>query len=556
MPMSPRPAHLTALPWPSDGTPPDVATLPALLDLQAERFGGREAIVAGETRMTYAALADEVARVAAGLAALGVARGTHVALLLPNRAEWVVAAFAALRLGAVVESFNTWVKAYDLRHLIGSSGAEVLIMVPGVRTADLLAELRALAPDLWESGRSAEFPHLRHLVLLGGESPTPAPPGSLSFDSLKQDGPVPPITAAAEDAAYVLYTSGTTSLPKAVPLAHRALIENGFAIGSRMGLGPDDRVWLGSPLFWSYGCANAAMATFGHGACLVLQERFTAKSAVQLMADERVTAAYLLPSLTSAFEQEALDEIRAIDSLRTGLVIGTPEEFRRTSMGLGIAGLCNVYGSTESYGNCCVTDHRMPLEQRMVCQGQPLPGVELRVAGEGDAVLAVGEVGEFQVRGRIMTGYIGNPEATTEALTADGWYRSGDTGRVLDDGTVQFVGRATDMIKTSGINVSPAEVESFLAGHADVAEVGVVGAPHPDRGEVTIAFVVPRAGRQPSEDELLAYCKKSLSGYKTPWAIAVIDALPKTTTGKMLRRELRDPAASLVEHRLAGRAAS
>jgi fatty-acyl-CoA synthase len=552
-----RPAVLPPLPWPPDGRPPAVDTLPDLLDLQAARHPDRTALVAGDARLDYRTLAERVGRVSTGLAELGVERGTHVALLVGNVAEWVVAAFAALRLGAVVESFNTWVKAYDLRHLLGSSGAEVLIMTPQVRSADLLGELRELAPDLWETGASVEFPHLRHLVLVEEPRDTPAPSGTRRFADLAVDGPVPRVAARGDETAYVLYTSGTTSLPKAVPLAHRALIENGFAIGERMALGPEDRVWLGSPLFWSYGCANAVMATFGHGACLVLQERFTAESAVALMAAESVTAAYLLPSLTSAFEQEALEGIRAIESLRTGLVIGTPEEFRRTSVGLGILGLCNVYGSTESYGNCCVTPTGMPLEQRMVCQGPPLPGVEVRVADpERGGVADVGEVGEFEVRGRIMRGYIGNDEATAEAMTADGWFRTGDTGRILGDGTVQFVGRATDMIKTSGINVSPAEVESFLAGHPGVAEVGVVGAPHPSKGEVTIAFVVLRHGVQVDEGELLAYCKRSLSGYKTPWAFTVIDALPRTTTGKMLRRELREPAARLVEDRLLAGASS
>lgn len=552
-----RPAVLPPLPWPADGRPPEVDTLPDLLDLQARLHPDREALVAGEVRLDYRALADRVGSAAAGLAALGVERGTHVALLVPNVSEWIVAAFAALRLGAVVESFNTWVKAYDLRHLLGSSGAEVLIMAPQVRTADLLGELRELAPDLWETGRSIEFPGLRHVVLLEESRDTPAPPGASRFDDLLVEAAPPPVAARGDETAYVLYTSGTTSLPKAVPLAHRALIENGFAIGDRMGLGPDDRVWLGSPLFWSYGCANAVMAAFGHAACLVLQERFTAASAVELMTRESVTAAYLLPSLTSAFEQEALEGIRAIESLRTGLVIGTPEEFRRTSAGLGILGLCNVYGSTESYGNCCATPTGMPLEQRMTCQGPPLPGVELRVVdAESGRIVEVGEVGEFQVRGRVMTGYIGNAEATAEAITPDGWFRTGDTGRVLDGGTVQFVGRATDMIKTSGINVSPAEVESFLAGHPGVAEVGVVGAPHPSKGEVTIAFIVPRAGASLDEDELLAFCKRSLSGYKTPWAFTLVDALPRTTTGKMLRRELREPAARLVEDRLLAGAAS
>jgi fatty-acyl-CoA synthase len=546
--MTDRLSILAASPWPAGDEPPAVSTLPELIGYQAARIPDAGALVAGDKRYSYRELDDEIARVATGLSLLGVGAGSHVAVLIPNVAEWAVTAFAILRLGGVVESFNTWVKAYDLRHLLASSRAQLLVMAPSVRGGDLLAELRELAPDLWQSGRSREFPSLERVVLLPGESPTPPPPGALPYADLLVDGEVPPIAAVGSGTAYVLYTSGTTSLPKAVPLAHRALIENGYSIGSRMGLDESDRVWLGSPLFWSYGCANAAMATFGHGACLVLQERFTPKEAAELMRRERVTAAYLLPSITRAFEQEALAEIRAVATLRTGLVIGTPEEFRRTAVDLDIPELCNVYGSTETYGNCCVTPHTLPLEERMVSQGPPLSGVELRIADtETGEIVPFGEVGEFQVRGRIMAGYVGSPEATAESMTSDGWFRTGDTGRLIDGGMVQFVGRATDMIKTSGINVSPAELESFISTHPSVVEVGVVGAPHPTRDEVTVAFVVRKPGDELTAQDVIDFCKRSLSGYKVPWAVDFLDALPGTATGKMLRRELREPAKALVD---------
>lgn len=544
---------LPPAPWPEGDAPPPVATLPELIDWQAARRPEGEALVAGDVRQDYAALSAGIRRVAAGLAALGVGRGSHVALLAPNRAEWILAAFGAHRVGAVLESFNTWVKAWDLRHLLSASGAEVLITAPGVRGADLLGELRTLAPDLWETGRSAEFPALRTIVVLPGDAPTPAPPCAIRWEELLAEGrgDVPAIASHADDVAYVLYTSGTTAAPKAVPLTHRRLIENGYSIGSRMGLTEADRVWLGSPLFWSYGCANAAMSTFGHGATLVLQDRFTPQSAAAVFARERITAAYLLPSIAGALHEDAAPEVRAVDSLRTGLIIGTPAEFTLAAVDLDIPELCNIYGSTESYGNCCVTPHTMPLDRRAVCQGPPLSLQGLRVADmQTNEVLPFGEVGEIQVRGRILTEYIGNPEATVEAITPDGWFKSGDTGRLIEGGYVQFVGRATDMIKTNGINVSPAEVESFLTTHPAVLEVGVVGAPHPTRGEATVAFVVLRDGAAATEEELIAFCKGTLAGFKVPWAVGFLDALPKTTTGKMMRRGLKDAAAGLVEERL------
>jgi fatty-acyl-CoA synthase len=545
------PSVLGPLPWPDGEEPPPAATLPELAEHQAQSRAQAPAIVAADARLTYGEFAEEIRRTAAGLASLGVDRGSHVALLAPNSAEWLVIAFAAMRLGAVLESFNTWVRAWDLRHLLTASGAEVLVMSPSVRSVDLLGELRELAPDLWDGATSADFPTLRRLVLLDGEyGATPPPPGAIRFRDLDTSGDVPPIGARADDTAYVLYTSGTTSHPKAVPLRHRSLIENGYAIGSRMGLDDGDRIWLGSPLFWSYGCANAVMAAFGHGSCLVLQERFSARESAELLAREACTAAYLLPSIAGSLAEEAGAQVRAVTSLRSGLIIGTREEVRLAAVDLDIPELCNVYGSTETYGNCCVTPHTMPLEQRLECQGPPLPGVELRAVDPdtGD-VTRVGELGEFQVRGRILPEYVGDPAATAAAITPDGWYRTGDTGIVHADGTVQFVGRATDMIKTAGINVSPAEVEGFLSRHPAVLQVGVVGAPHPTRGEVAVAFVVLRPGQQVTADDLAAFCKGSLAGFKVPWAIELVDSVPATTTGKLLRRDLRAPAASLVAAR-------
>jgi len=318
-----------------------------------------------------------------------------------------------------------------------------------------------------------------------------------------------------------------------------------------MGLTNQDRVWLSSPLFWSFGGANAAMATLTHGACLVLHEVFTPQSAAEVLAKERCTAAYLLPSAIAALVDEVATEVSAVDSLRTGLTIGRPEEVRRAVDQLGIENICNVYGSTEVYGNCCVTFHDMPLELRLTCQGPPLEGVMLRIVDqESQKILPIGEAGELQVKGRVMAGYIGDPVATMKAITEDGWYRTGDTGRLQPDGTFQFVARHTEMIKTSGINVSPLEVEGFIASLDAVSEVVVVGAPHPSRGEVPVAFVVTKRGAELSSTELMQYCRSSIASFKVPWIVEIVEQLPKTTTGKIMRKSLTSTADSLVKNRL------
>lgn len=544
------------VPWAPGVTPPDCATLPELLDFQAKLRPDSPALVAGASRYSYRELAEKAAIFAAALSGLGVKSSSHVALLAPNIGEWMVAAFGALRLGIRLDTFNTWVRSWDLHHLLEASRTEVLIMVGAVRSSDMLGELRELVPELWaaEPGKlsSAQFPSLKHVIVIG-ETPGDGtfPSGALRFNDLMQQAAVaapPPREAVGSAPALVLYTSGTTQHPKAVPLKHRHMIENGFAIGTRMGLSSDDRVWLSSPLFWSFGGANAAMATMTHGACLVLQERFTPQEAAKVLAAEHCTAAYLLPSIAMALIEKVGPEMRAIASLRTGLIIGRPEEVERAVVELNIPELCNIYGSTEVYGNCCVTPHTLPLEERLVSQGPPLQGVEVRVVDmETGTNLPPGSPGEMQVRGRVMDGYIGNPEATRAALTDDGWYRTGDTGLVRADGGIQFIGRHTDMIKTSGINVSPSEVEGFIATHAAVEEVAVVGAPHPTRGEVTVAFVVLAPGSGVSGEDLKECCKKSMAGFKVPWTVQVVDELPRTPTGKMVRKDLREAAAKIVD---------
>ncbi|SDP13716.1 fatty-acyl-CoA synthase [Klenkia soli] len=530
---------------------PSATTLPELVREMAARSPGADALVVGSTRWTYAELAAQADLAADVLAGLSVGAGDTVALLAPNVPAWVPVAVGAQTLGARVDAFNTWVKAYDLDHLLASSGASVLVLADRVRSSDLLAELESLVPELGTGPgwRSERYPALRQVVVLGDRVSA----GALTWAELAATAePTPRVPAARPEApAFVLYTSGSTSRPKAVPLCHHDLVLNAFHIGERMGVTAADRVWFGSPLFWSFGCANALVNALSHGACFVLQEEFTPAGAAELMAAESVTVAYLLPSMVDALVGSVAAEVAAIDPLRTGATIGRPEEVRRAVEDLGITGMCNVYGATETYGNCCVTDHRTPVDVRVTTQGPPLPGVEVRVVDEAGELVPAGEPGELQVRGRVTPGYLGDDAATAAAFTPDGWYRTGDRMLVDPDGAVSFVSRTTDMIKTSGINVSPAEVESFLAGHPDVTEVTVLGAPHPSRDQVVVAFVVARSpGLTPAD--LIAWSRARVAGYKVPWVAAVVDELPRTGTGKLARRTLQQAAAELVTARLEG----
>jgi fatty-acyl-CoA synthase len=318
------------------------------------------------------------------------------------------------------------------------------------------------------------------------------------------------------------------------------MIENGFHIGERMGLTARDKVWLGSPLFWSFGAANALIATFSHQATLVLQEQFDALGAADQIATAGCTVAYLLPTLVHALRQVP-DIQNLLTTVRTGLTIGRPDEVLEVIKGLGVTEICNVYGSTETYGNCCVTPHDMPMELRINCQGPPLPGVQLRIVDPlTDEVLPAGSEGAIEVYGRTTPGYWKDSDGTAKVFTADGWYRTGDIGWIDESGSLVFSTRDTDMIKTGGINVSPAEVEIFISSDPRVAEVVVVGAQDPVRGEVVVAFVRPTPGVALTEEDVIARCSSELASYKAPRVVHIVKEIPRTATGKLSRKQLRE----------------
>ena len=522
---------------------PWARTLPDLIREWTSLTPDAIAVIPSEgVPLSYSDLDRMMSKIAAALAHRGIGPGTTVGLLAPNIAEWIPTALAVQATCARLAAFNTFVKPLELTYLLEHSQCTALIIADRVGKHSLLGTLKDVLPELWDadptSWHSTRFPHLRTVVVIGPDRP----PGAESWSDLlagQSDDQLPTGNhPSAVDDAVVVYTSGSTARPKAVPLAHYGMIENGFAIGERMGLTPKDRVWLGSPLFWSYGVANAMVATFTHGAALVLQAEYSPVAAAELIARERCTAAYLLPTLLHDWTSLPPEQKAKLSSLQTGLTIGRPDEVA-LALDLGIGGICNVYGATEVYGNCCVTPRDMPIESRLTCQGPPLEGVAIRITDPTTGGQVSEGEGLIEVRGYTTRGYLGEPELNAKTFTADGWYKTGDLGVLLADGSLQFVARATDMIKTSGINVSPAEVEEFINSHEDVAACVVVGVGDVQRGEIVVAIVQPVSGRQLDSQELISHCKKNIAAYKVPTKILVVEQIPTTATGKIARMEVR-----------------
>ena len=516
-------------------TKPASRTIPGLIDELARRFPDREALIGSGQRYTYRELRDQTRRIARGLHALGVRRGDKVAILMGNRPEWLIADFAITLLGGVMVGVNTWATARELEYVLGHSDTRFLIAADRFLKYDYGAVLAEIGPRL---------PQLERIVGVGDALPA----GWLPYAGLAALGePVPAATIDAarravepRDVAYLLYTSGSTSAPKGVQLQHYALIENMWQIGERQKVTEHDRLWLAVSLFWGLGCENALFNVMTHAGCVVLQEHFDAGEALALIERERCTLFYGTPNMAQALHEHSDRARRDLSSLRGGATIGTPEQIMRV-VELGAREICNIYGLTETYGNCNVADAREPLEERLASVGRPLDGVDQRIVDPATGrVLPPGEVGEIRVKGYVTCGYYKDPERTAESFDEHGYFRTGDLGVADADGRLHFRGRIKEMVKTGGINVAPVEVEEVLMSHPAVHAAFVTGVPDRERDEVLAAVIVRKPGAALSAEEVCAFCRQSLAAYKVPRLVRFVaeSELPLTTTGKLQKNRL------------------
>ena len=523
---------------------PRSRTLPDLLDEITARNPGHELIVGSGERLSYATTRDRARRLAKGLLRLGVRRGDKVALLMGNRPEWLVIDFAVAMLGATLVPISTWSRARELGYVLGHCDATTMITIARFAGQDYLGMLAELGGP-----GSARLPELARVVVVDGERQGPLTP----FDTLWELGAAvgdaeldaAQRAVAPDDVAYILYTSGTTSTPKGVQLQHGGLVENMWTIGERQHLTPADRMWMGISLFWSFGCANALLAVMTHGGTIVLQDALEPGAALALIERERCTVYYGTPNIALALAEHPDRTRRDLSSLRTGAAIGPPPAMQMV-MDLGVREICNVYGLTETYGNCSVTDAHDPADIRRTTVGRPLPGMEIRIVDrETRRPLPTGEVGEILVRGYVTQGYYKDPEKNAAAFDADGFLVTGDLGALGDDGRLRFRGRIKEMVKTGGINVAPLEVEEVLLGHPAVEQAYVVGLPDARKEEILAAVVVLRDGHDAEPDALRAFCKTALAAFKVPQEFRVMrrDELPVTATGKVQKFRLAEQLA-------------
>jgi long-chain acyl-CoA synthetase len=477
----------------------------------------------GERELRYGELDERSNRLAQALLERGVGAGTRVAYLDRSSPEVVELLFAASKIGAVLVPLNWRLAPPELAAVLADAQAPVLIAGPAFReVAGDVLERMSPAPRLVVVGEDYERWLAAH---------EPRDPGG---------------RGDAGDVIVQMYTSGTTGVPKGVLTTHGNL-----AVTAQTSLrwGFDQASVSLTPLpMFHIGGIGWAYCGLWHGATTVLVSDFAAEAVLDVVEHRRVTNAVLVPTMLqmlTAVPRAAERDYSALRAIAYGAAPITTTVLKASLRTFGCA-LFGLYGLTESTGGVVALepeDHDPggPREHLLRSAGRPYPWVELRIADPASArPLGPGEVGEVWLRGPNVTpGYFNRPIETAAALTPDGWLRTGDGGYVDEDGFLFLTDRIKDMIVSGGENVYPVEIEEALAQHADVADVAVIGVPHPHWGEAVKALVVPRAGARPAAADLIAFARGRLAGYKLPRSVDFVAELPRTPSGKVLKRELR-----------------
>jgi len=531
-----------------------VGSLPAFVAECVRRHGEREAIVGGDVRWTYAELARQAAGAAEGLRALGVAPGDPVGVLLPNWPEFFATVVGITSLGAVAVCLNTMASESELGFYLRHAGVERVVYTPRFLKHDYEAMLGRIARGEGAGGGAAVPLRERVAVLRDG---VPLPAGARDYRDVVRAHPRGAERLAELEAehdelrdarAVMFFTSGSTAQPKAVLHAHRALVHQAFVASAAFGLDARDASWGCLPMFFAGGFVIIALITLARGGKVVLQDHFDAGRALDLMESEGITfyaGWQLAPALCEheSFSRRSL-------SLRKGIYTNVPAAAKLLAPDHVTVG---AYGLSETATLVCAGRWTDPADLRQRGFGRPLPGVEMHVVDpETRAPCAPGDVGELLVRGpSLMLGYLGVPRE--QAFDGEGFFRTGDYGRLDETGTLRFDGRLKEVIKTAGVNVAAAEVEACLEGAPGVAAAYVVPVPHEVRGENVGAFVVPRAGTTLDVAAILTHCRHEMASYKVPRHLFALPApeVPRTGTQKvdkpLLRRVAADKAGTAAD---------
>ncbi|MBO8162872.1 MAG: long-chain fatty acid--CoA ligase [Brevibacillus sp.] len=506
-------------------------TLPQMLAETCERFPERSAIYfKGQTR-DYRSVQEDVYRFAAGLAALGIAKGDRVAIMLPNCPQYVIAYYGILSAGGIVVQVNPMSTADELDYYLGDSGAKAMVVFK--QFLPTLAKTQLAGKGLKKI--VVELPPVTH------EQSDHAVTYTELLASAQPEAPIVDLTP--EDVAVLQYTGGTTGRSKGAMLTHRNLMANAYQVLLMIGTDYQnpERVLNVLPLFHVYGMTVGMNAALLGGSQMIILPRFDLMETLETIRQTRPTVFPGAPTMYVAINSHPQVEEYGISSIRLCISGSAPlpveviKEFEAKTGGTILEG----YGLSEASPGT----HFNPMERRKPGSiGKPLTFTEAKVVDlhDGTTEMPPGEAGELIVRGpQVMKGYWNMPEETEVALR-NGWLYTGDIARTDEEGYFYIVDRKKDMIIASGFNVYPREVEEVLYQHPSVQEAVVVGVPDTYRGETVHAIIVPRADKVLTEEEIIAFCREKMAAYKVPRHVEFRSSLPKTAVGKILRRTVKD----------------
>ncbi|MFI3163343.1 MAG: AMP-binding protein [Bacillota bacterium] len=507
--------------------------------------------------MTYSELSHEVDTFAKSLLALGFKKGDHVAVWATNYPQWLVLMLATAKVGIVLVTVNTSYKTAEFKYLMNQSESKGLFVCDGLKDIDCEQTIYNLCPEMesQEEGRLdlKELPFLTCVVSFDNKYP-----GMYSWNEIRkysreishQEYQKAKDACHPDDVINMQYTSGTTGFPKGVMLTHNNIVNNGKTIGDCMGFTEKDRLCIQVPFFHCFGLVLAIMASLTHGTTMIPLLYFTPMKAMHVIHYEKCTAIHGVPTMFIAMLEHRDFKKYNFSSLRTGIMAGSPcpvDIMKRVVDEMNMSEITITYGQTEASPGCTQTTIHDSLEKRVETVGRAFPFVETKIVDPETGVeLGAGEPGEFCARGyNIMKGYYNMPEATAQAIDADGWLHTGDIATVDEEGYYRITGRLKDMIIRGGENIYPKEIEEFIYSIPGVQDVQVVGMKSEKYGEEVAAFVIPKKGENITSADIKHYVGENMARHKIPTLVHMTDKFPMTASGKIQKFILRELADEL-----------
>ena len=511
------------------------------LDISSAICPDRPAIIFEGRRYTFTELNERVNKLADALSKLGIQKGDRVAILQVNCNQYVEAYFATAKVGGIFVPLNFRAKQAELTHMLNNAEPNVLLV--GERYIEMVNSMK---PDLTS---------VKHYISIDGKAE-----GMLSYEDLLDSGSPEEKTFADindDDTTVLMYTAGTTGMPKGVPQDH-----NGYTVYVLQNVEPPnpdvaETNLLTMPLYHVAGMQAMLSATYG-GRTIALMRQFESKEWFETAQREKVTRAMLIPTMLKRivddpdFSKYDLSNLRVITY---GAAACPFEVLKKALEVFPDRAFINAFGTTETASTVAAlspedyvftgkeTEEVKEKKLRRLSSsiGKALDDVEVQVRDEEGRVLPTGQGGEIVIKGpRIMKGYWKDEERTAKAFTKDGWYRTGDTGYFDEEGYIYLTGRADDLIVRGGENISPEEVENVLYTHPKIEEAAVIGVPDQEWGQQPRAVVVLKKGQTTTPEEMIEYCRERLAGFKRPRSVVFVDQLPKTSTGKIMRKTIRE----------------